>query len=185
LEFSGITCLETSRDLPDLPRKGSNRLVILDRGGAALYRASYPWQVYSNFESIPPLIVYTLLFIESREMLDSSRPFRNPAIQWGRLSRAVVDLAMHRVDHSHQLIGGSTLATQLEKIRHSPGGRTGSVVEKARQMASASLFAYQDGPETLQTQRDIICDYINSIPMAATGGEGEVIGLADGLRDWY
>ena len=165
--------------------KDQTGLVILDRDGEALYRASYPRQVYSNFDSIPPLIVDTLLFIENREMLDSSHPYRNPAVQWGRLSRAVVDLAMHRVDHSHQLIGGSTLATQLEKIRHSPGGRTGSVVEKARQMASASLSAYQDGPETLQTQRDIIREYINSIPMAATAGQGEVIGLADGLRDWY
>jgi len=150
-----------------------------------LYRSLYPRQVYVNFESIPPLIVDTLLFIEDREILDSSHSFRNPAIQWRRLSRAVVDLGIHKFYPKHQFIGGSTLATQLEKMRHSQCGRTSSVVEKARQMASASLSAYQDGPETLQAQHEIIRDYINSIPLAATASQGEVTGLADGLRNWY
>ena len=80
---------------PIYHEKNQTGLVILDRDGEALYCASYPRQVYSNFESIPPLIVDTLLFIENREMLDSSHPFRNPAIQWGRLSHAAVDLAIH------------------------------------------------------------------------------------------
>ena len=83
------------------------------------------------------------------------------------------------------MIGGSTLVTQLEKIRHSPRSRTGSALEKLRQVASASLRAYANGPDTLRAQQQIICDYINSIPLAATRDEGEVIGLADGLRDWY
>lgn len=165
--------------------KSQTGLRILDRNGRVIYRCAYPRQIYPNFESIPPLVVDTLLFIENREMLDGAHPHRNPAIQWGRLSRAVTDLAIHEVNRSHPLIGGSTLATQLEKMRHSPGGRTGSVIEKVRQMASATVRAYQDGPETLRAQQDIICDYINSIPLAATRGSGEVIGLADGLRNWY
>ena len=33
--------------------------------------------------------------------------------------------------------GGSTLATQLEKYRHSPEGRTQSARDKLQQMASA------------------------------------------------
>ncbi len=160
-------------------------LRILDRNGRELYRTLFPRQVYPNFQSIPPLIVDTLLFIENREMLDTSHPHRNPAIQWGRLSRAMLDLAIHKVDHKHELIGGSTLATQLEKMRHSPGGRTDSVVEKTRQMLSASLSAYQGGPNTLQAQRAIVCHYINSIPLSATTKNGDVIGLADGLRDWF
>ena len=170
---------------PIYHEKDQAGLTILDRTGQTLYHSVYPRQIYPNFESIPPLVVDTLLFIENRQLLNPSHPYRNPAVQWGRLSRAVVDLAIHKVYRKHEFIGGSTLATQLEKMRHSPGGRTGSVAEKARQMASASLAAYQDGPETLRAQREIICDYINSIPLAATRGQGEVIGLADGLRDWY
>ncbi len=46
----------------------------------------------------------------------------------------------------HSVIGGSTLATQLEKLRHSPEGRTHSPAEKLRQIASATLRSYQDGP---------------------------------------
>ena len=160
-------------------------LVLLDRNGSVVYRQVYPHQIYPDFKSIPPIVVDTLLFIENREMLDSTHPYRNPAIQWGRMSRAVVGLAIHRVDPHRQMIGGSTLATQLEKIRHSPEGRTSSVAEKARQMVSASLSAYRDGPRTLNAQEQIICDYINSIPLAATSRQGEVIGLADGLHDWY
>ncbi|MGH9664167.1 MAG: glycosyl transferase family 51, partial [Bryobacteraceae bacterium] len=83
------------------------------------------------------------------------------------------------------MIGGSTLATQLEKLRHSPGGRTNSVGDKFWQMASASLRAYQYGPETMEAQRKIVRDYINSIPFAAAPGFGEVTGLGDGLAIWY
>ena len=83
------------------------------------------------------------------------------------------------------LLEGSTLATRLEKLRHSPDGHTGSVAEKMRQVISASLRAYDKGPNTIGAQREIICDYINSMPLAATKNRREVIGLADGLHDWY
>ena len=89
------------------------------------------------------------------------------------------------MDRKHSIIGGSTLATQLEKMRHSPGGRTGSVKEKARQVAAASLRSYLDGVDTRETQRRIIRDYLNSMPLAATPAQGEVIGLGDGLNAWY
>jgi membrane peptidoglycan carboxypeptidase len=160
-------------------------LSILDRHGRTLRAVSYPRQAYPDFSSIPPLVVNTLRFIENRDLLDRSRPYRNPAIEWDRLGRAVEDLSIRTVDRKHPLVGGSTLATQLEKMRHSPGGRTGSVAEKARQMATASLRVYLDGPDTIGAQKEIICDYLNSIPLAAVRGHGEVRGLADGLRVWY
>src|SRR5579862_3623903 len=128
-------------------------LQILDRDGAPLYAARYPGQVYPDFNSIPPLVVTTLLFIENRGLLDAAHPYRNPALEWSRLTRAAVDLGIHSVDHAHPFIGGSTLATQLEKMRHSPGGRTTSIGEKLRQVASASLRAYEDGPDTLNSQQ--------------------------------
>lgn len=197
LKKNGFTIVEQARDSrtarllsvfgiqPAYQEKDQAGLHIVDRQGRLLYQSAYPRNIYQNFRAIPPVIVQTLLFIENRQMLDPSHPRRNPAIQWGRLSRAMADLAIHTVDRGHPLIGGSTLATQLVKLRHSPEGRTDSVLEKARQVVSASLKAYENGPNTIQAQQEIICNYINSIPLAATRDEGEVIGLADGLREWY
>ena len=160
-------------------------LQILDREAKPLYLAQYPHRTYPDFDSIPPLSVATILFIENRSLLDQAHPYRNPTLEWGRLSRAVVDFGVHTVDHAHPFIGGSTLGTQLEKLRHSPDGRTGSVGEKIRQVASASLRVYEDGPRTLHSQRRIILDYVNSIPLSATRSTGEVSGIGDGLEAWY
>src|SRR6266404_1113031 len=131
---------------------------------------------YGNFSEIPPVIVSLILHVETRELLDPNHPYRNPAIGWGRLSRAVVNFGLREVDPNRPIIGGSTLATQLEKIRHSPGGRTHSVAEKFRQIATASLRAYRGGPETFSEQQRIVLDCINSIPLAATPAGGEVTG---------
>lgn len=170
---------------PIYHEKNQAGLLIEDRNGHAMFDTPSPHQIYPDFQSIPPLIVDTLLYIENRKILDTDHPYLNPAVQWGRFSRAVLDLGLHSVDHNISVIGGSTLATQLEKTRHSPDGRTGSVTDKLRQMVTASLRAYQNGPVTYTSREETICNYINSIPLAARRGQGEVIGLADGLRDWY
>ncbi len=145
----------------------------------------YPAQVYPGFHEIPPLVVNTLLFIENRQLRNDAFPDRNPAIEWGRTGRAVVGLAIHTVYRKYPRIGGSTLATQLEKMRHSDGGQTQSVTDKARQMVSASLRAYMDGSDTRSAEERIVCDYVNSIPLSATPAQGEIIGLADGMKAWY
>jgi membrane peptidoglycan carboxypeptidase len=165
--------------------KSQAGLRVTDREGTPLFETRYPARIYPEFRSIPPLVVNTMLFIENRQLLDESHPQRNPAIEWPRLGKAVLDLGIHTVDRKRSMIGGSTLATQLEKMRHSPGGRTGSVIEKMRQVEAASLRSYLDGIDTRKTQRSIIRDYVNSIPLAATPAQGEVIGLGDGLKAWY
>lgn len=170
---------------PIYHEKNQSGLDILDRRGENLYSFRDPQQIYPDFASIPPSVVRTLLFIENRHLLDESIPNRNPAIEWGRLGHAVLDFGLHKADRRHSVMGGSTLATQLEKIRHSPAGRTHSPSEKLRQIASATLRSYQDGPQTLNAQRGIVRDYINSIPLSATPGHGEVTGLGDGLATWY
>lgn len=170
---------------PVYKEKGQAGLEILDRNKRPFYTSRYPSRAYEDFREIPPIIVSTVLFVENRDILDPNYPYRNPAIGWGRLSRAMLDFGLHEIDHKRPMIGGSTLATQLEKMRHSPGGRTHSVKEKFRQITTASLRAYQGGPETLPEQQRIVLDYINSIPMAATPAEGEVTGLGDGLQAWY
>ncbi len=170
---------------PIYHEKNEAGLEILDRDGKSLYEFRNPEQSYGTYSEIPPVVVQTLLYIENRAMLDPRYPRRNPAIQWQRLSRAIFDYGVHTIDRSHPVTGGSTLATQLEKMRHSTKGRTRSAGEKARQMFSASLRAYQDGPHTLAAQQRVIRDYLNSLPLAAVPGHGEVIGLGEGLETWY
>ncbi|XLM21954.1 transglycosylase domain-containing protein, partial [Chromobacterium piscinae] len=71
-------------------------------------------------------------------MLDDSNPQQNPAVEWSRFAKALADESLHLFRPGYHSAGGSTLATQIEKFRHSPGGRTGSPKEKLRQMLSAS-----------------------------------------------
>jgi membrane peptidoglycan carboxypeptidase len=170
---------------PVYQQKDRAGLRIVDRDGRDMYSFDRPEHIYPSYSSIPPLVVQTLLFIENRHMLDSNHPTRNPAVEWDRLGKAMIDYSLHKVDSKHSVVGGSTLATQLEKLRHSPGGRTSSPVDKLRQMTSATLAAYQDGLTTLHAQQDIIREYINSIPLAASAGFGDVQGLGDGLWAWY
>ena len=81
--------------------------------------------------------------------------------------------------------GGSTLAVQLEKFRHSPHGRTESPVEKYRQFMGASLKAYREGWNTRAWRERIIVDYFNTVPLAAAPGYGEIHGLGEGLFAWF
>jgi membrane peptidoglycan carboxypeptidase len=170
---------------PPYREKDRAGLRVTDRAGRPVYDVRFPERVYESFEAIPPTVIRTLLFIENRELLDARRPHSNPAVEWYRLVKAVGVDTLTRLGRQGQVIGGSTLATQLEKFRHSPEGRTRSPGEKLRQMLSASLRAYQDGADTLPARRRIVRDYLNSLPLAATPGHGEVLGLGDGVWAWY
>lgn len=158
---------------------------VLDPNDRAIWHSIYPERVYAGFDSIPPLVVQSLLFVENRELLDQQYPHKNPVIEWDRLARAAFDWAWGKVNTSHQVPGGSTLATQIEKFRHSPEGQTMSAGDKLRQMASGSLRAYMDGETTFEARRRIVLDYLNSTPLSARPGFGEVIGIGDGLWAWY
>ncbi|MCY0108341.1 penicillin-binding protein [Pseudomonas monsensis] len=160
-------------------------LSITDCRAAPLYRYNYPQQLYASFESIPPVVVNSLLFIENRFLLDPKQPLANPAVDWPRFGMAAWSQVAKLLHLPGQSAGGSTLATQLEKYRHSPDGLTVSGAEKIRQMISASVRAYQPGPETLAARQNIVRDYLNSVPLSAVPGHGEVHGMAEGLRVWY
>ncbi len=160
-------------------------LELRDCRNEPLFAARFPQRGYERFETVPPLLVESLLFIENRELLTPQYPSRNPAIEWSRLGKAATERARHLVDDAHPSPGGSTLATQIEKYRHSPEGRTESVKEKLRQMASASVRAYLDGENTLPARRRIVVDYLNTVPLGAQTGFGEVNGIGDGLWAWY
>nr|WP_233151667.1 transglycosylase domain-containing protein [Pelomonas sp. KK5] len=165
--------------------KDESGLDLAECHGRTLYAQRFPQRVYGAFDELPPLLVDSLLFIENRELLDPEHPKRNPAIEWDRFSKAVLDQARHLVDDSHRAPGGSTLATQIEKYRHSPEGRTDSGREKLRQMASASVRAYLDGEDTRAARRRIVLSYLNTVPLSAQPGFGEVNGVGDGLWAWY
>lgn len=160
-------------------------LTLYDRTGQPLYEAHYPEKVFRGFDDVPKLVADTLMFIENRELLDPSVPRRNPAVEWDRFLLALATLPLQWVDPDRRTAGGSTLATQIEKYRHSAEGRTDGAGEKLRQMISASARAYLDGEDTSEARRRILVDYLNSTPLAARGGFGEVNGLGDGLWVWF
>nr|WP_246533178.1 transglycosylase domain-containing protein [Pseudomonas lalucatii] len=170
---------------PPYPEKIQAGLSISDCRGTPFYQFRYPQQRYPSFAAIPPLVVNSLLFIENRHLLDDELPLANPAVDWPRFAMAALSQIGKVLDVQDQSAGGSTLATQLEKYRHSPFGLTHSAGEKLRQMVSASVRAYQGGPQTREARENVVRDYLNSVPLAAAPGHGEVHGLADGLRIWY
>ena len=170
---------------PPFAEKMQAGLAISDCRGDPLYLFRYPQQLYPQFRDIPPLVVSSLLFIENRHLLAADQPLANPAVDWPRFARAALSQVGKSFALQEQSAGGSTLATQLEKYRHSPDGLTLSAMEKLRQMVSASVRAYQQGPETFAARQRIVRDYLNSVPLSAAPGHGEVHGLADGLRVWF
>ena len=170
---------------PVYPEKARAGLSIVGRDGRNVFSASYPGHSYGSFADVPRALVEALAFVENREVLDDRYPKRNPAIEWDRLGRAALAQLLEVAGADTERAGGSTLATQIEKFRHSAGGLTTSPLEKLRQMASASLRAYQDGEETAGARRRIVVDYLNSIPLAAAPPWGEVIGIGDALSIWY
>lgn len=134
-------------------------LSVLDCRAQPLYLSRYPQRAFPRFDDVPPLLAATLSFVEDRGLLaDDAPPTRNPAIDPARLVRAVFDQTLKRVDADHAAGGGSTLATQIEKYRHSPDGRTAGARDKLRQMASASLRAYADGQDTRAARRRILLE---------------------------
>ncbi|HBM91421.1 MAG TPA: glycosyl transferase family 51, partial [Rhodospirillaceae bacterium] len=165
--------------------KATAGLLIKARGKTKLYRACFPSHVFPDFDSIPPLLIDTLLFIENRELLRPGKTTRNPVIEWDRFAYAAFGQALKYFVPSVNLGGGSTLATQIEKFRFSPDGQTGSPIEKLRQIISGSLRVYIDGPDTRAARHKIILDYLNNTPLSARSGFGEINSLGDGLWVWF
>ncbi|WP_207455231.1 transglycosylase domain-containing protein [Azospirillum sp. SYSU D00513] len=170
---------------PIYKEKTQAGLTLLDRSGETMFQARYPERVFARFEDVPPLVRDTLLFIENRELLNQDEPRRNPAVEWDRFAGALLTLPVQYIRPGTRSPGGSTLATQIEKYRHSPDGQTIGATEKLRQMASASVRAYLDGEDTSEHRKRILVDYLNSTPLTARPGFGEVNGLGDGLWAWY
>jgi len=171
---------------PPYRKPASAGLTIRSAEGMALYGTSSGRDFFQTYDEIPPSVVTALLFMENRELeWERSDWSANPVLEWDRLAKAGFSYAGRKLGLPIRLEGGSTLATQLEKYRHSPGGRTASPVDKLRQITGASLKVYRSGIDTRTARREIILDYLNTVPLAAAPGCGEVNGLGEGLQAWY
>jgi len=170
---------------PIFREKTQAGLRILDRRGATVFESRYPERIYPSVDSVPPAVWRTLLLLENRALLDPGFPNHNPSVDWPRMAKAAADFALSWLGSGRSVPGASTLATQLEKFRHSTEGRTRSTREKLLQMEAASLRSYLGGENTEAARRGIVADYLNSVPLAAIAGHGEVTGLGDGLWAWY
>jgi membrane peptidoglycan carboxypeptidase len=160
-------------------------LEIRGARGELLYQTAAANSFFSDFGQIPPLLVRTLLFIENQQLDSAAGQHSNPVIEWDRLAKAALLYAGSKVGLSNSIQGGSTLATQIEKFRHSPEGRTHSVLDKVRQLIGASLKAYRQGTDTRPRRQEIVVDYLNSMPLSAVPGYGEINGLGEGLYAWF
>lgn len=165
--------------------KNQAGLHLLDTNRKTMYQMINPKRTYIDFDNIPHQLVQTLLFIENRNLLSDQYPHNNPAVDWGRFVKALMVQAGEVVNIALPTMGGSTLATQIEKFRHSNQGITASAKDKLIQMASASIRAYHNGEDTTAFRKQLVVDYINSVPLSAAPGTGEVNGLGDGMYVWY
>jgi membrane peptidoglycan carboxypeptidase len=171
--------------LPPYSEPTATRLVIQGMDGQPLFQAPVIGDYFNSFEEIPDLAVKSLLLIENRELVEPSDNRTNPVVDWNRLAKAAILYAGHKLGLPLPVEGGSTLATQMEKYRHSYDGRTNSILSKLRQMTDASLRVYQHGPDTREERRQIVLDYLNSIPLAGAPGYGEIHGIGNGLQAWF
>lgn len=197
LQNGGLQIDQQVRFSPDLMRyleagfflpyneKARAGLEILDRNRQPMYRFHYPKRGFEHYEDIPQRMVSALLFIENRKLLNPEFPQVNPAVDWGRFLKAALFKAGDAINLKTPSMGGSTLATQIEKYRHSDDGITSSIEEKLVQMASASVRVYRQGPDTLPARRRLVLDYLNTVPLSAAPGFGEVNGIGDGLFVWF
>ncbi len=71
---------------PPYREKTSAGLDLATCSGEPLYRFRHPERHYPDFESIPPVALAMLLFIENRGLLDSESPHANPAVDWPRFA---------------------------------------------------------------------------------------------------
>jgi membrane peptidoglycan carboxypeptidase len=160
-------------------------LDIRGANGLSLFRHAQSEFLFAKIDDIPPLLVKTLLFLENRDLEHPASPWQNPAIEWDRLFKAALLYIASKLYIEVPVQGGSTLAVQLEKFRHSPKGRTESPAEKYRQVMGASLKAYREGWNTRAWRERIVVDYFNTVPLAAAPGYGEIHGLGEGLFAWF
>ncbi|TXD37859.1 hypothetical protein FRC98_09280 [Lujinxingia vulgaris] len=157
-------------------------LTLTDRAGRTLERWSYPEVVW---KTPPRLAMDAARLLENRALSERAHPYTNPAVDWTRLGVATVSQVRARLGSDAPAIGGSTLAVQMEKFRHSPDGRTSGTREKARQTLTAWLRTYHQGRAADAWAEQIVVDWLNSVPLGHRPGYGPVQGVFEGMWAWF
>ncbi|HEX2932513.1 MAG TPA: transglycosylase domain-containing protein [Candidatus Binatia bacterium] len=170
---------------PPYKERPDTGLDIRGADHAPLFRYAQGEFLFEKIDDIPPLLVKTLLFLENRDLDRPATPWQNPVIEWDRILKAAMMYVAAKLNFPVPVQGGSTLAVQLEKFRHSPNGRTETPLEKLRQIVGASLKAYREGANTRAWRERIVVDYLNTVPLAAAPSYGEIHGLGEGLYAWF
>ncbi len=170
---------------PPYEEKHVAGLCVYDREKTVLFDATNRRHTFTSFREIPDPIVPALLFIENRELFADEFPLRNPAVEWDRLAHVILTYVGREAGMPASVQGGSTLATQIEKYRHSTAGMTSSPSDKVKQITSASLRAYHNGMDTRAERRRIVLNYLNSVPLAAVPGYGETNGIGEAMWGWF
>ncbi|ALZ75160.1 transglycosylase domain-containing protein [Rheinheimera sp. F8] len=169
---------------PPYREKVQSGLFLADCRNETIFDFNYPQRVYRQPQQIPLLVAHSLLFIENRNLL-TIPPHANPVMDWPRFVMAAVSQVGKVLAIGGQSAGGSTLATQIEKFRHSPMGLTQNFEDKAIQIISGTIRAYQHGPNTQAVRTRIVQDYLNTVPLSSAPGHGEVHGVGDALYAWF
>ncbi|MCL1142347.1 transglycosylase domain-containing protein [Shewanella gaetbuli] len=169
---------------PPYNEKTQSGLIVKDCRNQTVFNGTYPKRVYQASNEIPQEVMNTLLFIENRQLWNPE-PHYNPVIDWPRFAVAVTTKLADIVGIDMPNAGGSTLATQIEKFRHSEFGLTLSIQDKLLQIGSAMVRVYQPSENTLEARKRIAQDYLNTVPLSSAPGFGEVNGIGDGLWAWF
>lgn len=169
---------------PPYHEKAQSGLNLLDCRKTDLFDFAYPKRVYQDNDKIPNEIINTLLFIENRELW-TDEPKLNPVIDWPRFVVAGMSQIAEMMGLNVSTAGGSTLATQIEKFRHSSHGLTLSIKDKLLQIGSATVRVYQKSESTAPARKRIVQDYLNTVPLSSAPNHGEVHGIGDGLWAWF
>ncbi len=169
---------------PPYREKVQSGLFLADCRNETLFDFNYPQRVYRDPKTIPTLVAHSLLFIENRNLLKIP-PQANPVMDWPRFVMAALSQVGKVLSVGGQSAGGSTLATQIEKFRHSPQGLTRNFKDKAVQIVSGTIRVYQHGTNTRAMRTRIVQDYLNTVPLSSAPGHGEVHGVGDALWAWF
>ncbi len=170
---------------PPVEEKTQAGMQLLDTRQEPLRVRQTPARIWNSFDDVPTEIAETLAFVENRELLEPAHPSQNPVIEWDRVARAGGLYALEQLGADVDVPGGSTLATQLEKFRHSSDGTTDGVVDKYRQMMSASMRVYAEDADTRDDREAILLRYLNDVPLSSQAPHGPVFGLKDGLWAYF
>ncbi len=162
-------------------------LTLQDADGQEMYSGRDPYRIYEKFEDIPKVLFQALAYVEDRTPLEEFRlPGDNPAINYQRALRAVVENSARRLGLRRKASGGSTIPVQNAKNEAWARGQTKNSADKASQffMASVRMFDSDRGSTTDNLRYEFL-KYMNIVSLASHPKTGELRGWNDAMAIWF